>query len=79
MATRKFKTTPEAHIRVLLDSTRSGNLCGSCQRGGCVGRGLESPELVGGAAHDSYESKNPDGAPVKRRESERKKPKKDPA
>lgn len=51
---------------------------GLAKEGGVWGGARESG-VVGGAGHDSYESKNPDGAPVKRRESERKKPKKDPA
>ena len=71
VATRKFKITHEAHIIFLVDSARLGHLCRSCQRGACVGRRLESPEFVGAVSHGSCGSEEPDGAPIKSRDSDR--------
>ena len=71
MATRKFKIAQEAHIILLADSARLDHLCGSCQREGCMGWGLEIPEFVGVFAQDSCGFEEPGGAPTRRREPDR--------
>ena len=61
MATRKFNIAQEAPIILLAD--RLDHLCRSCQRGGCVGWELETPEFVGVFTQDSCGFEEPGGAP----------------
>ena len=68
MATRKFKITQEAHVILLADSARLDHLCRSCQRGGCVGWGLEIPEFTGVLAQDSCGFEEPGGTSIRRRD-----------